>query len=92
MDFLGQTLTFAASEYDFGTAQSVIEREANVMLNYSHDPANFYNAWKRYYQLIFRDNYSRLDGVYNSIAPFFKNREYSDYEKSGNSYVLASDF
>ncbi|QEN04845.1 hypothetical protein EW093_09055 [Thiospirochaeta perfilievii] len=80
IDFFGHSLTVSASEYDFGTTQALIEREAIIMENYSHDPKNFYNAWVRYYQIIFRDNYSRLDPLFNSLYPYFADNKYSDYE------------
>ena len=82
IDFLGQKIQVTASEYDFGTAQSVIEREANIMLNYSFDPNNFYNAWKRYYKLIFRDSFHRLDIIYNEVSKYLPETKYSNYEKA----------
>ncbi|MBN2617157.1 MAG: hypothetical protein JXR64_02455, partial [Spirochaetales bacterium] len=58
VDFFNQKISVLASDYDLTSSQSLIEREADIMQNYSLDPSNFYNAWKRYYQIIFRDNYS----------------------------------
>lgn len=80
VDFFDHPLTISISDYDFTTAQSIIEREADIMLNYSNKPKLFYNAWKRYYQIIFRDNYSRLDPLFKSLYPYFSGNKYSDYE------------
>lgn len=78
LDFFDHPLSLAISDYDFSTAQSVIEREATIMTNYSNDPDLFYEAWKRYYQIIFRDNYSRLDPLFNALYPYFANDKYDD--------------
>lgn len=79
VDFFGNTLIVSGSEYDFENAQSIIEREANIMQNYSHDRKNFYNAWKRYYKVIFRDNYSRLEPLFVALYPYFADNKYTDY-------------
>lgn len=82
VDFFGQNLRISASEADFSSAQTLIEREANVMLNYSNDPENFYNAWKRYYKLIYRDSYERMDSVYNALYPYLSQEKYDDYKRA----------
>ncbi len=80
VDFFNNPLNVNASISEFETAQTVIEREANIMLNYSNDPAGFYNAWTRYYEIIFRDNYTRLDPLYAALKPYFGGDKYTDYE------------
>ncbi|MGL1893786.1 MAG: hypothetical protein OCD02_19270 [Spirochaetaceae bacterium] len=80
VDFFDNKLEIKSSKYSFTTSQTAIEREANVMLNYSNNPELFYKAWSRYYKLIFRDNYSRLEPVYQGLYPYFANDKYTDYE------------
>lgn len=82
VDFLGQELKISVSETDFSSTQTLIEREANVMLNYSNDPENFYNAWKRYYKIIYRDSFKRMDSVYNALYPYLSQDKYDDYKKA----------
>ena len=78
--FFSQTLKVELYEYDYSTAQSVIEREADIMGNYSNSPKEFYNAWRRYYKVLYRDNYKRLDPLYSALKPYFPKGKYSDYE------------
>ena len=80
VDFFDNDLVLSLSDYDFSNAQSVIEREADIMRNYSNDPDHFYKAWTRYYQMIFRDNYSRLDPLFDALYPYFAYDKYTDYE------------
>ncbi|HAK45671.1 MAG TPA: hypothetical protein DCO79_07105 [Spirochaeta sp.] len=43
------------------TSQLVIEREAAILSDFRPDSDEGIEAWKRYYRIIYRDNYSRLD-------------------------------
>lgn len=80
MDFFDHPLHITSSEYDFNNAQTIIEREAEIMNNYSEDPDRFYEAWKRYYKLIFRDNYSRLEPLYQALYPYLAQDRYTEYD------------
>lgn len=80
IDFFNNNLSISTTSVEFSTAQTVIEREAQIMKAYSMDPDRFYKAWERYYKIIFRDNYSRLDGVYTALEPYIGNNKYSDYD------------
>lgn len=80
IDFFDHIIPLEIMDNQFSSAQTVIEREANIMLNYSNDPDNFYNAWKRYYKILFRDNYTRLDPVYRALEPYLGRDKYSDYD------------
>lgn len=80
IDFFDNDLIITSSELDFESAQTVIEREAQIMSYYSNSPDLFYKAWVRYYKLIFRDNYQRLEPLYQSLYPYFADDKYSDYE------------
>ncbi len=48
-------------------SQDVIEREALVLSAYAMVPDLFYPAWERYYRLIYRDSYSRLQGLREAL-------------------------
>jgi len=48
-------------------SQDVIEREALVLSAYTSVPELFYPAWERYYRLIYRDSYSRLDSISQAL-------------------------
>jgi hypothetical protein len=45
----------------------VIEREALVLSAYASVPELFYPAWERYYRLIYRDSYSRLNPLSEAL-------------------------
>jgi hypothetical protein len=49
-------------------SQDVIEREALVLSAYSGSPELCYPAWERYYRLIYRDSYSRLNPVWEALS------------------------
>jgi hypothetical protein len=49
-------------------AQALIEREALVLRAYARVPELFYPAWKRYYRLIYRDNYTRLEPLARALS------------------------
>lgn len=82
IDFFNQTINISSSEYDFTNAQTIIEREADIMKDYSEDPTNFYSAWKRYYKLIFRDNYSRLEPLFQELNRYLGQDMFSDYQRA----------
>ncbi len=80
IDFFGHKLTVPVATYDYGNSQAVIEREASIMGQYAYDPENFYKAWIRYYQIVIRDNFLRLEPLYKSLTPYFANNKYSNYD------------
>ena len=49
-------------------SQDVIEREALVLSAYGSVPNLFYQAWSRYYRLIYRDSYERLSPLADALA------------------------
>ncbi|MFQ3619311.1 MAG: hypothetical protein SNJ78_00055 [Spirochaetales bacterium] len=56
-----------------GEANSVvIEREARVLSRYVTQPKLFVEAWKRYYQVVYRDTYLRLASLANVIDAHYK--------------------
>lgn len=58
----GNTVSFNLDLEEFNASQDVIEREAQMMIYYQNlgDKPLFEKAWKRYYKIIFRDNYERF--------------------------------
>ncbi len=50
----------------------VIEREARILSKYTRNPSVFPEAWKRYYQVIYRDTYLRLKPLAETLLTHFK--------------------
>lgn len=48
-------------------SQIVIEREAEIMTAYIGNEELFYQAWDRYYSLIYRDSYLRFKPIHEAI-------------------------
>jgi hypothetical protein len=65
----GKALIFDYDPFEFEAAQLVIEREAPLLTCYSSGSTEAELAWDRYYRLIYRDNYHRLDPLYESLKP-----------------------
>ncbi len=63
----GQRLTWTRSPAADMAAQDVIEREAVVLSYYGNTPQLFYSAWERYYKMIYRDSYSRLEPLAEAL-------------------------
>jgi len=51
---------------DIEAAAWVIEREANLLVTYAGTPLAA-EAWQRYYRIIYRDSYHRLDPLYRLL-------------------------
>lgn len=65
-----QNLPFRYDMLAMELTQELIEREAQLLYQYSVNEPLFRLAWDRYYNLIYRDNYSRLKSLCESIKPF----------------------
>jgi len=65
-----QNLPFRYDMLDMELTQELIEREAQLLYQYSVNEPLFRLAWDRYYNLIYRDNYSRLESLCESLRPF----------------------
>ena len=66
--FEGRKISWEESPAGNLAAQDVIEREAIVLSAYAGVPELFYPAWERYYRLIYRDSYKRLDSLAAALA------------------------
>lgn len=83
MTINGDQIRFQTDIMEFDASQAVIEREAKVMKYYQDigDKPLFEKAWKRYYKVIFRDNYSRFNSLTDALKKEFKgksNKEISE--------------
>ncbi len=58
----GNIVTFQTDLLEFEASQLVIEREASMMIYYQDlgDIDLFTEAWRRYYRVIYRDNFNRF--------------------------------
>lgn len=78
----GNIVSFQTDLQEFDASQMVIEREAQLMKYYQDlgDKPKFEEAWKRYYNIIYRDNYSRFASLAESIESALA--RYDDREKA----------
>jgi hypothetical protein len=54
------------------TTQAVADREAEILASYqSAEPDVQEKAWRRFYQMIWKDNYARLDDVSDAASRLF---------------------
>jgi hypothetical protein len=60
---------FDYDPFELDASQVVIEREAPLLTNFTSLSPQAALAWDRYYKLIYRDNYHRLDPVYEALKP-----------------------
>ncbi len=69
MTINGNLINFKTDINEFEASQLVIEREADLMIYYQEldDKKLFAEAWKRYYKIIFRDNYSRFNNFIDAL-------------------------
>jgi len=56
---------------EVAATQVLIEREARILASYE-EKENRVEAWQRYYRMIYRDNYHRLDNLRLSLKNIFK--------------------
>jgi hypothetical protein len=66
--FEEQSLIWLHDPAAASASQDVIEREALVLSAYGGVPTLFYEAWIRYYRLIYRDSYERLSSLADALA------------------------
>ncbi len=63
----GEVIRWNESPAGNQAAQDVIEREALILTAYAGVPELFYPAWERYYRLVYRDGYHRLDSLASAL-------------------------
>ena len=74
-----QTLSFDNKQVHFtidtnatGASQALIEREARVLATYTTTTDLWLEAWQRYYRIIYRDNYRRLQPLAVALREHFQ--------------------
>lgn len=69
LQLLGQALPFSSSAELDGAAASLVDREARILAPYGAlDRESFSQAWRRYFRMIYRDNYVRLGRLADSVG------------------------
>lgn len=67
-----QKITYSLDKSDIDAANFVIDMEYEILLYYANHELVF-DAWKRYYRMIYRDNYGRIQNfaeqVYKTLYP-----------------------
>ncbi len=69
--FGGETKTVPFAKIDAEANQAIIDREFSLLTGYL-DTEHMYAAWKRYYRMIYRDSWTRLERAIfaiNSLLP-----------------------
>ena len=89
LSFEGEEISFRYRSAREESAQLLIEREA-VILNSYRDPDEFAAAWKRYYQMIYRDTSPDLDQLAAALEKILKGR--SNEEKAELLLAWFQDF
>jgi len=56
---------------EVAATQVLIEREARILASYE-EKENRVGAWQRYYRMIYRDNYHRLDNLYQFLKNIYR--------------------
>jgi hypothetical protein len=64
LQFMGKTLRVAIGKGDRDASQVLVEREARLLAAYK---AGQVEAWNRFYRMIYRDCYHRLDGIVSVV-------------------------
>ena len=65
----GENIRLPVDRKELEAAQVVVEREARILAAYS---GNRVNAWQRYYRMIYKDNYHRLDSFSDLVFSVLK--------------------
>lgn len=81
LDLFGYPVAVTIPVTSIENRNIVISREARIMESYSYAPELFYNAWKRYYRVIYRDNRSDMESFIIAIKPYIDRTYYdTDYK------------
>jgi hypothetical protein len=64
LQFQGKALRVSIGKGDRDASQVLVEREARLLAAYK---ASQVDAWTRFYRLIYRDSYHRLDGIVDAV-------------------------
>ncbi len=75
--FLGRTVKGALGSTDAKATQSLIEREARILARYKQGQVP---AWQRFYRMIYRDSYHRLDGIVEGLKDIVRSKSVPEKE------------
>ena len=68
----GQKISYTLDESDNEASSFVIDMEFNILTHYAEHPL-MYEAWSRYYRMLYRDNYGRITSFarscYDTLYP-----------------------
>jgi len=60
-------ISFLFDEKEIEVARDVVERETKIMGGYDDSPVGI-EAWKRFYRMVYRDNYGRIELISRRVA------------------------
>jgi hypothetical protein len=63
--FLGRNVNVRVGSGEQDAGQALVEREAQLLSAY---PAGDFEPWKRFYRMIYRDGYGRMDGILSALS------------------------
>lgn len=89
LSYRGGAVPFPAAAGEAALLQAFIEREARVLAAYGDEPAMRDEAWKRYYRLVFRNAYHRLDAPAFALGLEIERRSGAAARLSDREYVEA---
>ena len=82
------TISYRLDSQEQDATQVLIEREARILSRYARNEdarwsggsQTWQEAWRRYYRVIYRDNYARLRSLAEAIGGFYKSTGFSREE------------
>ncbi len=80
--FENEKISWKVNAHEIEASQLLIEREAAILADFKPGTAPGDEAWERYYRMIYRDSYSRLDYP----AELLKERLLQNDDGSGNYF------
>ncbi|WP_455381540.1 hypothetical protein [Salinispira pacifica] len=91
----GATINLPFTNDDGEANQVVIEREARILATYqlnSEPVAHWKKAWERYYRMVYRDSYHRLDSVADQVSAIFAAKKLSKPQMASELLAWLQDF
>ncbi len=66
---------------EISATQVLVEREARILTHYRGGTPLAIKAWKRFYRMIYRENYHRLDNLYRAVTREIKSTKNTEKAK-----------
>ncbi len=95
LGFFDVPIPFAVDPHELDATSVLVEREARLLAPYGAlDAQTAYQAWRRYFRMIYRDNFLRLDGVAAGIGDVLTARDTPrvDYPREILSWLQGFDY